>query len=67
MGNLVSSGYPGLHGKFQANQDYTMRSYLKEEKEKEKEDCSFLKAAAQLPSKCQPHGLYNQYTKYTHF
>lgn len=36
-----------------------MRSYLKEEKEKEKEDRSFLGAATQLPSKCQPHGLYS--------
>lgn len=51
MGILVSSGYPGLYSKFQANQDYIMRSCLKEEKEKEKEDRSFLEAAAQSPSK----------------
>lgn len=66
-GDPCESGYPGLYGKFQANQDYTMRSCLKEEKEKEKEDCSFLEAAAQSPSKCQPYGWYNQYMKYTHF
>lgn len=63
MGILVSSGYSGLYSKFQANQDYIMKSCLKEEKEKEKEDCSFLEAAAQSPSKCQPYGLCNQYTK----